>query len=166
MLSDGGSTAVGSSSTSIRAFRISAFAISTRCCAATGSSSTRVPRVEREARSFGERTQLRDRLLQVQRTVTAERDVLGDRHHRHECEMLVHHADAEGDRARRAVQPHRGATHLDGASVGAFHAVRDAHERGLPGAVLAQQGMHGAGAHAQRSRRQCARRAESLVDAL
>jgi hypothetical protein len=107
-------------------------------------------RIEREASALGERSQPCDRPLHVQHAVIAERDVLGDGHHRHEGEMLVHHADAECDRVGRTSEPHGGSSHLDAARIRAFHAVRDAHERGFAGAVLTEQRMHGSGTHAQR----------------
>ena len=48
----------------------------------------------------------------------AEDDVLGDGHHRHEHEVLVHHADAELDRPRGRVDLDRLAVDEDLALVG------------------------------------------------
>ena len=116
MLSDGGKHGRRFIEHEQSRVRISAFAISTRCCAATESSSTRA---EGRARSpYVRRARAaRDRLLQVQHAVTAEGDVLGDGHHRHEREMLVNHADAEGDRVPDYPAGPR-AAHLDGAGIG------------------------------------------------
>ena len=76
------------------------------------------------------------------RRLLREHDVLGDRHHGDEHEVLVHHADAAVDRLPRR-------THLRGlpvdedlAFVRVVQPVEDAHQRGLPRAVLAEQRMH------------------------
>ena len=82
--------------------------------------------------------------------MTTEGEVLGDGHRGHEREVLVHHADPARDRLGGAREPHarRRATMMR-AGVGALHAVRDAHQRRLSRAVLAEQGVHGPGTHAQ-----------------
>ena len=75
----------------------------------------------------------------------AEHDVLGDGEHRHEHEVLVDHADAGGDRVARAAERDRLAVDQDLALVGLVEAVQDVHQRGLAGAVLAEQGEDLAG---------------------
>ena len=72
----------------------------------------------------------------VRRRLVAEDDVLGDGHHRDEHEVLVHHADAVGDRVLRRVKGHRLPVDQDLPLVGPIQAVEDVHQRRLPGAVL------------------------------
>ena len=59
-------------------------------------------RVDGQAEALRELARAPGRLLVVQQRAVlrlgAEHQVLGDRHHRHEHEVLVHHADAEADR--------------------------------------------------------------------
>ena len=71
----------------------------------------------------------------------AEDDVLGDRHGLHQREVLGDHADPGRDGVARGVDGDGRAVDLDGAGVGAGEPVEDAHQRGLAGAVLAQQGV-------------------------
>ncbi len=71
-----------------------------------------------------------------------EHDVLGDRHHRDEHEVLVHHADAALDRGLRRPQLGRLAVDQDLALVRPVEAVEDVHQRRLPRPVLAQQRVH------------------------
>ena len=71
-------------------------------------------------------------------------------------EMLVHHADAVGDRVVRAVHAHRLAVDADLAGIGAIEPVEDAHQRRLAGAVLADDAGDRAlldGAATRRARR-------------
>ena len=108
----GVSTAVGSSSTRMSAFRYSAFRISTRCC---------WPTVMSSMRAFGStaspnRSEMsRTRSLASPRSRNAppcvgssrEHDVLGHRHHRDQHEVLVHHPDAGVDRRPRRAELNR-----------------------------------------------------------
>ena len=71
-----------------------------------------------------------------------EDDVLGDRHHRDQHEVLVDHADAVLDRGLRRAELGRLAVDQDLALVGPVEAVEDVHQRRLAGAVLAQQRVH------------------------
>ncbi len=103
-VSCGVSTAVGSSSTSTRALRWSAFTISTFCCAPTESVSTRAvgsswkPNLSQVARTSAfarSRSSSPNR-----RRLAPEHHVLGDGQRRHEHEVLVHHPDPQrGSRA-------------------------------------------------------------------
>ena len=71
----------------------------------------------------------------------AEQDVVGDRQHRHEHEVLVDHADAPADGVGRIVDRDGRAIEEDLAGVGRGQSVQDVHERGLAGPVLAEQGV-------------------------
>ncbi len=79
----------------------------------------------------------------------AEHHVLGDGEHRHEHEVLVHHADAGRDRVARTADLHRLVVDQDLALVGLEQPVEDVHQRRLAGAVLAEQGMDLAGLDGQ-----------------
>jgi hypothetical protein len=57
--------------------------------------------------------------------------------------VLVHHADAEGDRFLAVVDAARLAVEQDVAAVGAVVSVQDAHQGRFAGAVLAHQAMDG-----------------------
>jgi len=80
----------------------------------------------------------------------SQNDVLGDGQHRHEHEVLMHHADAARDRFGRIVDGDRLAVDTDLAGVGCDQAVKDVHERRLPGAVLAEERVDLAPAHGER----------------
>jgi hypothetical protein len=56
--------------------------------------------------------------------------------------VLVDHADSRVDGGVRRVDLERLALEKDLPRVGLVEAVEDAHERRLPGAVLAEQGVH------------------------
>ena len=96
----GVSTAVGSSRTRMSALRYSAFRISTRCCWPTVMSSMRARRVDREPEALRQLARPAARPRRRSSSTPAcvgsdgEHDVLGDRHHRDEHEVLVHHPDA------------------------------------------------------------------------
>ena len=66
-----------------------------------------------------------------------EHDVLGDRHHGDEHEVLVHHADPRGDRIARRAERDRLSVQQNLARIRAVETVEDVHERRLAGAVLA-----------------------------
>jgi hypothetical protein len=63
--------------------------------------------------------------------------------------VLVHHADAGGDRVARVGEADRSAVDLDGPLVRPLHAVQDLHQRRLAGAVLPHDRVHLAGAHGE-----------------
>ncbi len=71
-----------------------------------------------------------------------ERDILGHRHRVDEHEMLVHHADAEAASRLRIGDRDRLAVDAELAAIGLDQAGEDAHQRGLAGAVLAEQGVN------------------------
>jgi hypothetical protein len=93
-----------------------------------------------------------------------EHDVLGDRHHRDQHEVLVHHADAGLDRVLGGRDPHRLAVHPDLAGVGLVEPVEDVHQRRLARPVLAQQGVHLAGCELEVDRVVGHQAAEALGD--
>ena len=71
-----------------------------------------------------------------------EHDVLGDRHHRDQHEVLVDHADPQVDRIARRAHRDRLPVDPDLALVRLVETVEDVHQRRLAGAVLAEQGVH------------------------
>ena len=71
--------------------------------------------------------------------VPAERDVLGRGEPVDEAEVLVHHADAAVDRVSRRAQLRRRAPDRDRARVGMHEPGEHVHQRGLAGAVLAEE---------------------------
>ena len=75
----------------------------------------------------------------------AEDDVLGDGQDRDQHEVLVDHADPAGDGVRRAGQGDLFAVEQDRPLIGLGQPVEDVHERGLAGAVLAEQRVDLAG---------------------
>ena len=145
-VSCGVSTAVGSSSTSSFASRLSALRISTRCCTPTGRSADE--RVGRDVEAVA----LRDlgdlaagaaagEEAEAACLLVAEHDVLGHGEHRDEHEVLVHHADAGGHGVARAAEGDRLVVDEDLALVRLVEPVEDVHQGGLAGAVLAEQGV-------------------------
>ena len=150
----GVSTAVGSSKMSTLAERNSTLMISTRCWMPTGSSSMIASGSTSQPVLGADRAHLLARLGEVEAVeaagrLDAEHDVLGDREHRHQHEVLVHHADAGPDRVARALEPHRLAVDEDLALVGPVEPAEDVHQRRLAGAVLAEQAEDFAGADGQ-----------------
>ena len=83
-----------------------------------------------------------------------------------ECEMLVHHADAGGDGRARPSARQFAAEHEDAALVRRIMAKQDIHQRGLAGAVLAEQREHLAPSQRQADVVIGEQRAETLGDAL
>ena len=77
--------------------------------------------------------------------LAAEEDVLGDRQVRRQVQLLVDHADAKVQRGSRVGDLDRLPLEPDLAGVGLVHAGQDLHQRGLAGAVLADQGVDLAG---------------------
>ena len=73
--------------------------------------------------------------------LVSEGDVLRHRERPDQHEMLVHHAQPEPHRVRRALEAHRPAVELHAALVGLEQSVEDAHERGLARPVLSHQGV-------------------------
>ncbi len=76
----------------------------------------------------------------------AEDDVLEDGEVVGQHEVLEHHADARVDRVGGAAQGQRLTVHLDRALVGLLDPVEDLHQRRLPRAVLADDGVDGTAA--------------------
>ena len=72
----------------------------------------------------------------------AERDIFQHRHLVGQREMLMHHADAGGERGVRFARRQRLAEGLDRALIGHVMAEQDVHQRCLAGAVLSEQRDH------------------------
>ena len=145
-VSCGVSTAVGSSSTSMRASRYRALRISTRCCCPTDRRCRPLRRGRARSRTGRQLGDSLVRLVPVKERPAghrfrAEDDVLGDRQHRHEHEVLVDHADAASDGIRWPRDIDGLAVEQDLALVGTRQPVQDVHEGRLAGAVLAKQGV-------------------------
>ena len=136
------------------ASRYSAFRISVRCCSPTGSSPTSASRRTDSPYSPARRTESRrarpPRSGDQRVLLRAEHDVLEHRERVHQHEVLVDHADAGGDRVGGAARCRpASAADQDLALVGPVEAVEDAHQRGLAGAVLADDAVDRAAAHRQ-----------------
>ena len=123
--------------------------ISTRCCCPTVMSADQRVRVDDEAELLATArapASPRARSSSSSRARVgsiAEHDVLGDRHHRDEHEVLVHHPDS-GARSRPSAElkvTGSPCSRISPAS-GLVEAVEDVHQRRLAGAVLAEQGVH------------------------
>ena len=82
------------------------------------------------------------RVSRIASTLVAQDDVLGDGERVHQHEVLVDHADAQGDRVARRRDLHLLAADRDPAAIGRIHPVQHPHQRGLPRAVLADQRVH------------------------
>jgi hypothetical protein len=103
--------------------------------------------VDVEAVAVGELPHLGAGLAPVEQAgraglLDAERDVLRDREHRHQHEVLMHHSDAGRDRVLRRAEAHRLAIYVYLALVGPGQPEQDVHQGGLPRAVLAEQGVN------------------------
>ena len=79
--------------------------------------------------------------------------------------MLVHHAEAKRVGIRRAGDGDLLAVHQEAALVRAVIAHQAFHQCGLAGPVLAEQAVHGAGAHPHVDAGQGGKRAEAFADA-
>ena len=88
------------------ALRKSAFSSSTRCCSPTDRSSMRGVGIDEEPVLHSQCLDAVARGVEVEHgsaaELVAEDDVLRDGEHRDQLEVLVHHADARGDRVGRA----------------------------------------------------------------
>ena len=73
--------------------------------------------------------------------LAAEHDVLGDGEHRDQLEVLVHHADAVGDRVLHALALDLLPADEHRAGVGPVQPEHDVHQRALAGPVLAEQAV-------------------------
>ena len=69
----------------------------------------------------------------------AKNDIVLHRKHVHKLEMLMDHADTQGDGVVRRAYMHFLAVHADMPRVRAVDAGKHVHQRGLAGAVFAQQ---------------------------
>ncbi len=90
------------------------------------------------------RARLGERRAQEPRVLDPQNDVFQNGEILHQLEMLEHHADAGGDRRLAVGDLGLLAGHEDLALVGLVEAVEDRHQRGLAGAVLADDAVDGA----------------------
>ena len=77
----------------------------------------------------------------------AEGHVLRDGEHRHQHEVLVHHADPGGHGVPGAPEGHLGAVHQDASPARPVQAVEDVHQGGLARPVLAEEAVDLPGLH-------------------
>jgi hypothetical protein len=94
----------------------------------------------------------------------ADHQVFDHAEARHQVEMLMHHADAGGQRVGGPADRGCPAVDADDPGIGAVDAEQHVHQRGLAGAVLAQQADHLAAAQGQVHAPIGLDRAERLVD--
>ena len=97
--------------------------------------------------------------LAAEHHVLQHRQVVGQR------EVLVHHADAGGQRGLGVARWQRRTEHLDAAFIGHVVPEQDGHQRGFAGAVLAQQRQHLAARQRERDAVVGHQRTEALGDA-
>ena len=123
-------------------------------------------RIERQVEALEQRARLRVAApwREPRGAGLAQHEVLRDRERGHEHEVLVHHADAERERAARIRDLDLAPVDLDPTRVGTHAAVQGAHERRLARAVLAEQRMHGARLERKARAAQRLGRAEALAD--
>ena len=105
------------------------------------------------------------RRLQQRLAFGTEDDVLDNREILDQHEVLMDHADADGDGVVRRVDRHRLAADPDLAAVGLVEAVEDRHQRRFAGAVLADDAVDRAALDFQMDVTVGMDRAEALVDA-
>ena len=116
-----------------------------------------------EALELGARS--RQARLEQESALDAEHHVLDDRERLDEHEVLVHHADPGGEGVLGAPDGRRLAADEDLAPVREVVAVEDAHQGGLPGAVLADDAVDRARPDRERDVAVGVDLAEPLVDA-
>ena len=93
------------------------------------------------------------------RAAIDDEEVVADREMRHQRQFLKHADDAERRGVARRGEAPRDAVHGDGAGVGRDHAGEQLHQRGLAGAVLAEDGVNDSGVDGQRNLGQSRNRA-------
>ena len=106
------------------------------------------PRVDAQAVRLGKPADLRVVAAEIEPEagpIEADDDVLGDGHRRDQREVLMDHPEAGRDRIPRGAERHRPPVEEDLPGIGLVQPVEDVHQRALPGAVLAEQGMDLAG---------------------
>ena len=104
-------------------------------------------RVDREPVALGQLAHVAAGLAPVEQAgragfLHAEGDVLRDREHGHEHEVLVHHSDAGRDGVLGRMELDALPVEQDLALVRLQQPVQDVHQGRLAGAVLAEQGVH------------------------
>ena len=106
--------------------------------------------VEGEAGTGADVADAVGRRARVVPAASAQRDVLRHGHRGDDREVLVDHADAGGDGGGGGGEAARDAVEADGARVGLQHPEGDAHQRRLPRAVLAEDGVERPAPHGER----------------
>ena len=81
--------------------------------------------------------------FQLEAALAAQHHVIEHGHVLDQHEVLVHHADAEGNRLLAVVDATRLAIEQDLPAIGAVVSVQDAHQGRFAGAVLAHQAVDG-----------------------
>ena len=140
----------------MRTPRNSALMISSRCCSPTDSADDRPVGIERQAELLLDALQAGEPAGAVEPAAfarQADQQIVEHGKARRQMEMLVHHADAGGERIGGGADAHRLALDRDGAVIGLVDAEQDVHQRGLAGAVLAEQPEDLAGRQARGRRR-------------
>ena len=170
-VSPGVSVAVGSSMISRRARRASALAISTSCFSATINSRTGVSGwrfkpdlIQHLLRAGAHRVVVEQAAAAAD--LVAEVDVLRDRQVLGEVELLVDQHDAGGLGLARADEAPLLSVDRDAALGRRFVAGEDLHQRGLAGAVFAEQADHTTRRELEAHVVQHAHRTERLADAV
>jgi len=100
----------------------------------------------------------------IECAMATEGDVLRDRHGGHQGEMLVHHPNAVGEGLRRAREAYGVALPAYRAGVGGEEAEHHAHQCSLAGAILTEEGVHGAATHGEVRAVERAHAAEGVRD--
>ena len=148
-ISCGVSTAVGSSKIRYFASLARAFKISTRCCTPTGQLLDQRVRVDLQPIALRQLTDRTPGLPHVQQAgpavLPAQDQVLGHGEHLDEHEVLMHHADAGGDRLLGVAADMLDAVDDDRALVRRKQPVEHVHQGRLAGPVLPQQAVDLAG---------------------
>ena len=137
---------VGSSMTMTEAPRDSALRISTCCRGSKGQVLDPCVRIEREALPSDEFGRLAPDAAAVdtspeQQRLTAEKQIVADRHRRHQAQLLENHGDAGVKTGARRGRDQRLAAHQDRALIGPMNAEQHFHQGRFAGAVLPEQGM-------------------------
>ena len=129
----------------MRAPRTSALTISTRCCSPTERSLTNVSQPSARPYFSPMAVDARPHACLVQHApapALAHHEVFQHRVPRHQMKVLMHHADAGRQRIGGGVDDEGFTADADAAGVGGIQSEQDIHQRGLAGAILAEQAQH------------------------
>jgi hypothetical protein len=101
--------------------------------------------IEREPGLLGERTYPVAGRSQVEAAASAQREIFGYSHRRHQREVLVDHADPECDGIVGGRDADVRPVHANRSGITLLQAEGNVHERGLPRSVLAEESVNGSG---------------------